>query len=71
MGFDKSVMAARIRAKRAELDMTQQQLADLVGVNITTIVGYEDPNGFTPGGDKIWGLADALGTDPAWLMGWH
>ncbi len=69
MYFDKARLAANIRAKRAALDITQQELADRVGVSITTIVSYEATNGFMPGADKLWALCQALGTDPTELMG--
>lgn len=70
MGFEKSVMAARIRARRAELDMNQQQLADATGVAMTTISSYEDASGFVPSAEKVFALAEALGVEPNWLMGW-
>lgn len=69
MRFDRAALAANIRARRAALDMTQQELADRIGVNITSVVNYESDEGFTPGGDKLWALCQALETDPTTLMG--
>lgn len=69
MGFDKEKFSTRLRVKRAELKVSQAELSEKAGVSIATINGYE--NGYyTPGADKLWALADALGCDPGWLMGW-
>lgn len=73
MAFDKTVFSARLRGKRAELDITQQQLADLCGnVSAAAIAQYENDGnpGYIPSAGKVWELAEALGTDPAWLLGW-
>ena len=70
MGFEKSVMASRIRARRAELDLTQQQLADASGIALTTVSSYEDENGFVPSAERVFALSEALGVEPNWLMGW-
>lgn len=69
MGFSKDELAKNLRVRRAELDMTQAELADLSGVNIATINSYEN-GGYTPGADKLWVLADSLGCTPNDLMGW-
>lgn len=69
MGFCKEEMAKSLRVRRAELDMTQAELADLSGVNIATINSYEQ-GGYTPGADKLWALAKALGCTPNDLLGW-
>lgn len=42
-----------------------------MGVNITTIVSYEDKDGFMPGADKLCALCEALGTNPTELMGFE
>lgn len=69
MGFDKDTFSTRLRVKRAELKVSQAELSEMAGVNIATINSYE--NGYyTPGADKLWSIAAALGCDPAWLMGW-
>lgn len=70
MKFDADGFAARLRGKRAELDMTQQQLADLAGVSQGSIFQYED-GGCLPGADKLCALAKALGTTPNYLLGWE
>ena len=69
MGFSKDAIARNLRVRRAELDMTQAELADLSGVNIATINSYEN-GGYTPGADKLWLLAEAMGCTPNDLLGW-
>ena len=73
MEFDKKVFAARLRAKRAELRLSQQQLAGKCkNVSAAAIAQYEneDNPGYIPAANKVWELAAALETDPTWLMGW-
>lgn len=69
MAFDKSVFAARLRGKRAEADMSQTELAERSGVSQTTVFQYEDGTQ-TPGADKLFALAEALGCTPNDLIGW-
>lgn len=69
MGFDNNVLAANIRARRAMLDKTQGEVAAAAGVNIGTIVQYENGS-MVPGGDKVYALAEVLECDPNELMGW-
>ena len=72
MAFDKSVMAAVIRSRRAALDITQGELARRVGVNVTTVCAWEDPEGgYIPGADKVWALSGALVCQPNELLGWQ
>lgn len=70
MRFDSDLFAARLRGKRAELDMTQQELADRAGVSQGAVFQYED-GGYLPGADKLCALAQALGTTPNYLLGWE
>lgn len=69
MKFDNSELAANIRGMRGKADITQGRLAELVGVNITTIVKYEDGT-TVPGNDKLFAMAEALGCTPNDLLGW-
>lgn len=48
MKFDTSELGNRIRMYRGYRDMTQGQLSEMIGVNITTICKYEDGS-TTPG----------------------
>lgn len=69
MSFDRDALARSIRGRRAEMDITQAELAERAGVNITTIGAYESGER-TPGADKLFAIADALGCTPNDLMGW-
>lgn len=69
MKFDNDELAANIRGMRGKADITQGRLAELVGVNITTIVKYEDGT-TVPGTDKLFAMAEALGCTPNDLLGW-
>lgn len=69
MKFDTSELGNRIRMYRGYRDMTQGQLSEMVGVNITTIVKYEDGT-TVPGTDKLFAMAEALGCTPNDLLGW-
>lgn len=70
MRFDNDVFATNLRMQRARADISQGELAEKVGVNITTVVKYEDGS-TTPGADKVFAIADALGCTPNELMGWE
>lgn len=69
MRFDNDEFAANLRMQRARADISQGQLSEMVGVNITTIVKYEDGS-TTPGADKVYAIADALRCTPNDLLGW-
>lgn len=69
MEFCKDVFAARVRSKRAEVDLSQDALAEKAGVSADTVVKYE--GGLrVPGSDTLVKLAQALGTTPDYLLGW-
>lgn len=70
MRFDRGTFAAKLRGKRAELDLTQEQLAERSGVSVAAIQNYE--NGVTGALlDSTCKLADALGVSPNYLLGWE
>ena len=69
LAFSKEDFAARLRSKRAELDLTQDELAGRVGVSQSAIFQWED-GGATPTAQNIYSLAKALGCDPNFLIGW-
>lgn len=68
--MDKEAVAANIRAARARKNVSQGELADAIGVNITTVGSYERGE-IVPGGDKVFALAEALGTTPNAILGWQ
>lgn len=70
MRFDSDLFATRLRGKRAELDLTQDELAKRAGISQGAVFQYED-GGYAPGAEKICALADALGTTPNYLLGWE
>lgn len=63
-------MAQRIRDLRQEKGLTLEQVADVVGVGKSTVRKWETGMIANMRRDKIADLAKALGTTPAYLMGW-
>jgi len=57
----------RLRRTRRACDITQQALADRIGVAHSTIVRIEKGR-IRPSADTLFALADALGVDPKWLL---
>lgn len=70
MAFDKETFAANVRAERARLRISQEELAEQIGVSKDAIVKYESGEGYTPGIDKVCALADAFGSTPNKLIGY-
>lgn len=70
MEFDANAFRARVRGKRAELDINQTELANRIGVSLSTIASYESSDGSLPCIDKLPLLAKTLGCDPNYLIGW-
>lgn len=63
-------MAQRIKALRQEKGLTLEQVAEVVGVGKSTVRKWETGMIANMRRDKIADLAKALGTTPAYLMGW-
>lgn len=63
-------MAQRIKELRQEKKLTLEQVADVVGVGKSTVRKWETGMIANMRRDKIADLAKALGTTPAYLMGW-
>ena len=63
-------MAQRIKELRKEKGLTLEQVADIVGVGKSTVRKWETGMIANMKRDKIALLAKALGTTPAYLMGW-
>lgn len=70
MGFNKEVFAANLRAARAALDVSQEELAKAAGISKDSIVKYESGDGYTPGADKIVAICRVVHKSPNELMGW-
>jgi transcriptional regulator with XRE-family HTH domain len=60
----------RIYRRRKELDLTLEEVAQVVGVGKSTVRKWETGEIDNMKLDKIELLAQALHTTPAWLMGW-
>ncbi|MCI6845272.1 MAG: helix-turn-helix domain-containing protein [Coriobacteriaceae bacterium] len=67
--YDKKTLGNRMRVLRAGLRMSQDDLARKVHMNASAIWQYE-AGIITPGADKVWNLALALGCTPNYLLGW-
>lgn len=63
-------MAKRIKELRTAQGLTLEQVADVVGVGKSTVRKWETGMIANMRRDKIAALAKALGTTPAYLMGW-
>ena len=63
-------MAQRIKMLRKEKGLTLEQVANIVGVGKSTVRKWETGMIANMKRDKIAALAKALGTTPAYLMGW-
>lgn len=64
-------MAQRIKMLRKEKGLTLEQVANNVGVGKSTVRKWETGMIANMKRDKIAALANALGTTPAFLMGWE
>ena len=64
-------MAQKIKTLRQEKGLTLEQVADVVGVGKSTVRKWETGMIANMRRDKIADLAKALGTTPAYLMGWE
>lgn len=62
------MLGSRVRSRRKELKLNQDELADLVGVVRQTISSWEN-DAFAPEGKNIELLAASLKTSVAYLMG--
>lgn len=61
----------RIRQVRIEKDITQQELADCVGVSKQAVYKYENNIVTNIPMDKLSLIASKLGVTPCFLMGWE
>ena len=63
-------LSRKIKQLRLEKNMTLEQVAQIVGVGKSTVRKWETGMIANMKRDKIESLAKALGTTPAYLMGW-
>ena len=69
--MDSKDMSKRIKDLRLEKGLTLEQVANVVGVGKSTVRKWETGMIANMKRDKIAALAKALGTTPAYLMGWQ
>ena len=60
----------KIKKRREELNMSLQQVADIVGVNKSSIKRFEDGEIKNIRLDRVEKIAQALQISPVYLMGW-
>ena len=60
-----------LKSKREELQLTLTDVAELVGVNVSTIMRWENGDIANMKRDKILKLANALKISPSVIMGWE
>ena len=65
------MFSERLKKRRKELGLTQEELADKVNTTKQTIYKYENEVVTNIPSDRIKELAKALDTTPAYLMGWE
>ena len=63
-------MELNIRAMRKKAGMTQADLAEAMGVNLSTVGNWEREI-TVPDAEQIWNCAVALGCTPNDLLGWE
>lgn len=68
--MEKSTMAQKIKLLRKAKGLTLEEVANIVGVGKSTVRKWEEGTIANMRRDKIASLAMALGTTPAYLMGW-
>lgn len=68
--MDSKDMSTKIKELRQERGLTLEQVAKVVGVGKSTVRKWETGMIANMKRDKIAALANALGTTPAYLMGW-
>ena len=61
----------RIRQVRQEQDVTQQELADYIGISKQAVYKYENNIVTNIPTDKVDAIAKRLKVSPAYLMGWE
>ena len=62
------IIGSRLRKERLDRNITQKQLADMIGVSKASISSYEK-NQRTPTLDVFEKMIDVLNMDPSYLLG--
>ena len=61
----------RMKTRRKVIGLSAERLAEILGVSPATIYRYENGDIEKVPGDRLAPIANALGTTPAYLMGWE
>lgn len=61
----------RLKARRKELGLSAEKVAEKLGLSPSTIYRYENGEINQMGIDKLGPIAEAVRTTPAYLMGWE
>jgi len=64
-------IADRIRSKRSEIDLTQEELAKKAGYSDKTAISKFENAGDNITMKQVKRIAEALGCSPSYLMGWE
>lgn len=68
--FDSKKLAASVRAERARIGLTQQQLADRLGVSVVTVSNYESGETI-PQMETFFEMCHVFNCDPSTLYAWQ
>ena len=71
MDTNKTTIGDRIRQRRKELNLTQDELAKRMGYSSRTAISNVEKGGEDLTSTRIQKYADALECSPAYLMGWE
>lgn len=67
--FDVNEIARRIKLRREDLGLTLDEVAQVVGVDKSTVMRYENGNIVRPKIPVLHSIANALDVRPEWLLG--
>ncbi len=70
MEYNIQIFGDRLRGKRNERRLTQDELAELAGVSKSSIYNYEKAIGTSPSAETLFALCKVLECEPNYLMGW-
>jgi transcriptional regulator with XRE-family HTH domain len=66
--LEASQIAERLSAARANAGMTNEQLAEAVGVDRKTVTRWQSDGAGSIKAEKLLALAGVLDVDPTWLL---
>ena len=69
-GIDKMLVAQRIKQLRKEANLTQEELADMLGLKKVSIQKYENGGVTNIKSETLEKLGKIFNVSPAYIMGW-